>query len=721
MEVKKDILWRVYLSYIVVAVICAVILGKAFYIQQVEGKFWRGMNDSLHEKMETITAERGTIYSADGEMLSTSVPEFDIFVDFGAEGVRENNGKRFFANIDSLSYGLSNLFGDRTTAEYKKMLKEGYEDEDRYLPLQSNVSFETYQKFKRLPLVRLGRNKSGFIPVVQNKRLNPFKMLAFRTVGLDRDNSQKVGLERTYDSLLTGRVGKRLVRYVSGGIGIPVDEDYQIEPENGKDIITTIDTHIQDITENALLKMLVSNEAEHGCAIVMEVKTGKIKAIANLGKKKDFKGDIHDSLNNSAYWEDFNYAIAPTEPGSTFKLVTMMNLLSDNKIRLTDIVNLENGRWLINGRTVIDSEEHGKDDNTVTAKRAFEISSNVGMAKLAYNSYAATPSMYTNHLKKLGLDSLTGIDLYGERPPVVYRPGKPGWSSTSLPWMAFGYNIAITPMHTTMLYNAIANGGKMMRPFLLESVNRDNKIVAQTAPYVVRDKICSDVVLQQLKECLKGVCADSGSTAFRLFKGTPYKVAGKTGTALVADGKYTYADIVYQSSFAGFFPADDPQYTCVVVIVNKPHAVKHVGALVAGPVFKEIADKLYGMYVKQSQPVKYAGIAPAGDTVNYAYAGNKNEVKKIMTSLNVPYADAGSIGTDWAGLTKQNNRPVMQGKTVTDKQMPQLAGLGLKDAVYICENIGLKVSVKGKGKVAQQSIAAGSAFKKGEPVQIVLN
>lgn len=703
------------------AVICAVILGKAFYIQQVEGKFWRGMNDSLHEKMETIAAERGTIYSADGEMLSTSVPEFDIFVDFGAEGVRENNGKRFFANLDSLSYGLSNLFGDRTTAEYKKMLKEGYEDEDRYLPLQSNVSFETYQKFKQLPLIKLGRNKSGFIPMVQNKRLNPFKMLAFRTVGLDRDNSQKVGLERTYDSLLTGRVGKRLVRYVSGGVAVPVDEDYQIEPENGKDIITTIDTHIQDITENALLKMLVSNEAEHGCAIVMEVKTGKIKAIANLGKKKDFKGDIHDSLNNSAYWEDFNYAISPTEPGSTFKLVTMMNLLSDNKIRLTDIVNLENGRWLINGRTVIDSEEHGKDDNTVTAKRAFEISSNVGMAKLAYSSYAATPSLYTNHLKKLGLDSLTGIDLYGERPPVVYRPGKPGWSSTSLPWMAFGYNIAITPMHTTMLYNAIANGGKMMRPFLLESVNRDNKVIAQTAPYVLRDKICSDVVLQQLRECLKGVCSDSGSTAFRLFKGSPYKVAGKTGTALVADGKYTYADIVYQSSFAGFFPADDPQYTCVVVIVNKPHAVKHVGALVAGPVFKEIADKLYGMYVKQNQPVKYAGVAPAGDTVNYAYAGNKNEVKKIMTSLNVPYADAGSIGTDWAGLTKQNNRPVMQGKTVTDRQMPQLAGLGLKDAVYICENIGLKVNVKGKGKVAQQSIAAGSAFKKGEPVQIVLN
>jgi cell division protein FtsI (penicillin-binding protein 3) len=287
--------------------------------------------------------------------------------------------------------------------------------------------------------------------------------------------------------------------------------------------------------------------------------------------------------------------------------------------------------------------------------------------------------------------------------------------------MAFGYNIAITPMHTTMLYNAIANNGTMMKPYLMESVNRDDKVLKQTEPIVLRDKICSEDVLAQLKDCLKGVCADSGATAFKLFKGSPYKVAGKTGTALVADGKYTYADMVFQSSFAGFFPADDPQYTCVVVIVNKPHAVKHVGALVAGPVFKEVADKLYSMYVKQSVPVKYAGVAASADSINYAYAGNKDEVKSIMASLGVQYTDIGSIGTDWAAISKQGNRPVMQGKAVTDKQMPQLAGLGLKDAVYICENMGLKVNVKGKGKVIAQSIAAGGSFKKGQPVQITLN
>jgi len=360
LEVKRDILWRVYVSYIVVAVICVAILVKAFYIQQVEGKYWRSMNDSLHEKMEEIEAERGTIYSEDGEMLSTSIPQFDIYIDFGADGLRENNGKRFQENLDSLSYDLANLFKDRSKNAYREILKQGYNSGDRYFPLLKKVNFGDYEELNKFPLVRLGRNKSGFIPYVRNIRLNPYQMLAYRTIGLDRENSQKVGLEETYDTLLKGRTGKRLVRYIAGGIAIPVDDDYQIEPENGKDIITTIDTHIQDITENALMSMMKSNEAQHGCAIVMEVKTGKIKAIANLGLRPD-----------GNYWEDFNYAMTPTEPGSTFKLVTLMSMLSDKKISLSSMVNLEGGRWNINGRMVIDAEEYDKTDNMVTAKRAF--------------------------------------------------------------------------------------------------------------------------------------------------------------------------------------------------------------------------------------------------------------------------------------------------------------------------------------------------------------
>lgn len=709
MEVKRDILWRVSLSYIAVAALCVVIICKAFYIQQVEGKYWRTMNDSLHEKMEPIDAERGTIYSADGEMLSTSIPQFDVYIDFGADGVRENDGKRFFSNLDSLSYNLSALFQDRSAAEYKRILKEGYDRNDRYFPLLKKVNFEDYKLMKQFPLVKLGRNKSGFIPVEKSIRLNPYQMLAYRTIGLDRENSQKVGLEYTYDSLLTGKKGKRLVRYIAGGISIPVDEDYQVEPENGKDIITTIDTHIQDITETALANMLKSNDARYGCAVVMEVKTGKIKAIANLGLRQD-----------GTYWEDLNYAIRATEPGSTFKTVTMLSLLEDKKISLNTMVNMEGGRWTINGQTVIDAEEHGVNENIVTAKRAFEESSNVAMAKLAYNAYAATPSQFVNRVRSLGFDTLTGIDVSGEGKTKVYRPGKPGWSATTVPWMAFGYNISVCPVHTLMFYNAIANNGKMIRPFLLASVKKDDMVVKETQPAVVHEKICSDETLQQLKEILRGVCADSGSTAFRLFKGTPYKVAGKTGTALVADGKITYADQVFQSSFAGYFPADDPQYTCVVVIVNKPHAVKHVGAAVAGPVFKEISDKLYAMYVKQQAPLQYATVAAGRDSVDYSYTGAQYEVKKIMNTVGAPYADAGG-NAEWATVNKQAGKPYVAGRQVNDNAMPQLTGMSLKDAVYICGNMGLKVNVKGKGRVTAQSVTPGQTVNKGTQVQITLN
>ncbi len=578
MEIKKDILWRVYLCFIAMAIICAFVIGKAFYIQQSQGAYWRNMSDSMHTRIEEVEAERGTIYSEDGQMLSTSIPQFDIYVDFKADGLIENNGKVFKDNVDSLSICLANLFKDRTAAQYESILKQGYKKKSRYFALKKKVTFDQYQQLKTFPLVRLGKNKSGFIAEVQNIRLNPYQLLAFRTIGLERQNAQKVGLEQTYDTLLKGTTGKRLVRYTSGGIAVPVNEDYDIEPKNGKDIVTTLDSRIQEITENALMKMMVSNEAEHGCAIVMEVKTGKVKAIANLGRQ-----------SNGAYWEDFNYAMTPTEPGSTFKLATMIALLEDKKVTLGSNINLEGGVWQINGRTVYDAEKHG--EFNVPVKRAFELSSNVGMAKLAYANYASNPSQFVNHLKDLHLDSVTGIDLYGERPPFIDHPGSKYWSATTLPWMAFGYNVLVTPLHTCMLYNAVANNGIMMRPYLLNEVKQNGNIISEKQPAQV-EKICDSATLAQLKQCLIGVCTEKGATAYNLFKGTTYPVAGKTGTALVADGRNGYGAGIYQSTFVGYFPADNPQYTCIVVIKNKPHAALIYGASVAGPVFKEIADRL---------------------------------------------------------------------------------------------------------------------------------
>src|SRR4051812_45249109 len=326
MEVKRDISWRVSLAFIAVVLICVGIFSKAFYIQQVQGNYWRSMSDSLHLKIQEVDADRGTIYSADEEMLSTSIPQFDIYVDFDADGLRENNGELFHKNIDSLCYCLADLFKDRSKAAYKKILSNGYKSCDRYYLLKRKVSFEEYRQLRGFPLVRLGKNASGFIAEVRTVRLNPYQLLAYRTIGLDRQNTQKVGLEQTYDTLLKGTTGQRLVRYITSGVAVPVEDDYQVEPENGKDIITTIDTRIQEITENALMKMMISNEAEHGCAIVMEVKTGSIKAMANLGRRPD-----------GTYWEDFNYAMTPTEPGSTFKLATLLSVLEDKKFALSSL------------------------------------------------------------------------------------------------------------------------------------------------------------------------------------------------------------------------------------------------------------------------------------------------------------------------------------------------------------------------------------------------
>jgi cell division protein FtsI (penicillin-binding protein 3) len=705
MEVKRDILWRVYLAYIVVALICIAIFAKAFYIQQMQGNFWRSMSDSLHLKIQEIDADRGTIYSSDGEMLSTSIPQFDIYVDFDADGLRANDGKLFRQNLDSLSYCLADLFKDRSKGEYKKILSNGYKNHDRYFLLKRKVSFEEYQEMKKFPLVRLGKNTSGFIAETKSIRLNPYQLLAYRTIGLDRQNSQKVGLEQTYDTLLKGTQGQRLVRYIAGGVAVPVNDDYQVEPENGKDITTTLDTRIQEITENALMKMMVGNEADHGCAIVMEVKTGAIKAIANLGRRPD-----------GNYWEDFNYAMAPTEPGSTFKVATMISVLEDKKYSLNSGVDLGGGTWQINGRTVYDAENHGV--YVTNVKRAFELSSNVGMAKLAYSSYANTPSQFINHLKKLGLDSLTGIDLYGERKPVVYKPGSKYWSATTLPWMAFGYNIAITPMHTAILYNAVANNGKMMKPYLLQSVQQDGNMIRQIQPAVLKEKICSDQTLKALKECLIGVCKDSGATAFKTFKGEPFTVAGKTGTALVANGSHGYGDHIYQSSFAGFFPAENPQYTIVVVIVNKPFAKLFYGASVAGPVFKEIAERLYTMYVKSDMQYVKATI---NDSNNYVYEGMKQDVKNIMSTIGVRYKDSVNNNAQWAIVSKGDYAPVVKSETISSKAMPQLNGMTLKDAIYICENIGLKVNVKGKGKVISQSLTAGEPVAAGQLINIQLN
>ena len=710
MDIKKDILWRVYLIYIVMIGVCIFIFSKAIYIQQVEGAKWRNLGDTLHQRTQEIAADRGTIYSEDGEMLSTSIPYFDVYIDFDADGLRNKNGKLFKENIDSLSIGLAGIFKDKDAAEYKRILKQGYKEENRYFSLKKNINYSQYLEMKKLPLVRLGKNNSGFITESKSERLNPYQMLAFRTIGLARDTN-KVGLELAYDTLLKGKNGSRVVRYVGGGISMPIDEDEQEDAQNGKDIVSTINVFIQEVTEQALLRMMRENEAEHGCAMVMETSTGKIKAIANLGKSRDTSGKY------GGYWEDNNYALFATEPGSTFKLATMFSLLEDKKINLNSQVDLQGGKWELNDKLIVfDSEQHGK--NNVSAKEAFELSSNVGMAKLAWFNYQNNPSAFTNRLHQLHLDKITGIDLVGERNPVIHKPEEKGWNNKSmLPWMAFGYSLQITPLQTLTLYNTIANKGKMMKPYLVSSVKEEGSVDKTFEPIVLDDKICSDQTLGQLEECLKGVCADPSGTAYTLFKGSPYTVAGKTGTSLVQDRTTSYVDKVYQSSFVGYFPADNPQYTICVVIKNKKGAKKFYGAAVAGPVFKEIADRMFTTYVKGVSNNNI--VAAQKDSSKYHFIIHRDDFKQLAPFAGIGINTASTA--EWFEVNRSNAAMEYTATNTNNTLMPQLKGMTVKDAVYLCDIKGLKVNIKGKGKVTAQSISPNRAVDRGQSVDLFLN
>ncbi len=704
MDVKRDILWRVYLSYILVVIVCLAILGKAFYIQQVQGSYWRGLSDSLHQRIAEIPAARGTIYSEDGQMLSTNVPQFDIYIDFRVEPLHEKNGKLFRENIDSLSLALADLFKDQSASQYKDQLTKAFETREPNYELKKKIDYRQYLALAKFPMFKAGRYKSGMIAQERNIRLNPYQNMGYRTIGLAREQNS-VGLELSYDTVLRGRNGRQLVRAIAGGVTVPVQEgEFEIAPETGKDIVSNIDVFIQEVTTNALNKMMVQNQAQWGVAMVMEVKTGKIKAIANLGK-----------IAEGVYREDLNYAITPTEPGSTFKLVTLLSALEDGKVNLNSTVDLEGGAWKVAGQTVWDSEKHGKHQATIL--ESFEESSNVGMAKIAMAHYSNNINTYYKHLTKLRLDSVSGIDLIGERRPQITKPGDKLYGPTTLPWMAFGYNIAISPIQTLVLYNAIANNGVMMKPYLVNAIQEEGRVIKTFSPTVYNPQLVKPSTVKALQIALEGVCING--TGKGLFKNSLYKVAGKTGTALVANGNKGYADKIYQSSFAGYFPADNPQYTIVVIIKNKPHAYPFYGASVAGPVFKEISDRLYSTYIHNK--TNTAPVIALKDSQAFQYSISRSSLQAIAKKINLSYQDSTASSNNWVNLNGVGKTAKAAAKLVSDSTMPDISGMKLQDALWLCEKKGLQVKCIGKGRVVRQSIAQGAYIIKGQPILIELN
>lgn len=702
-EIKRDILWRAYLSFLGVVVFSLFVLGRAFYIQNVQGEHWRSLSDSMHQRYVELDAERGTIFTEDGQMLSTSIPFYDVYMDFGAEGLRDKAGKRFKENLDSFSLAIASLFNDKSAATYKAELKQAYNQKNRYYLLRKALSFEEYKSFRSFPLVRLGRNKSGVIVEEKSKRLNPFGLLARRTIGLSRENAQNVGLERTYDSLLQGQKGKRLVRTIAGGALIPV-EGYEIEPENGRDIFTTIDIHMQDIVESALMKMMVQSESQYGTCIVMETKTGKIRAIANLGRTKD-----------GSYSETMNYALQATEPGSTIKLATLLAVLDHGSSKIDDLVEVGSaGHQYVGVRNINDAERSPKP--ALTVWECFAHSSNVGMAKLAYKAFADQPDIYKSYLQRFHLDKRTGIDLLGEGAPRLPKIKRNREGLHAMLTASFGYAIQVSPLQTLMLYNAIANDGRMMRPYLVSSIKNNGVTVKEFSPVVLDENICKPAVVKAAKRSMVATVTDG--TGKPVFKDFPIPVAGKTGTAHVSDGTVGYGAGIYQASFAGYFPADKPEYTCIVVIKTRPHAALHYGGQLAAPVFKEIVTSVMAQLGK-TRATGAANVIP--DSSSYIYSGSREEMQQVLQALNVKYIDSMSKGASLSEVHEQNYRPVAKALPETKSTMPDVRYMTLRDALFALENRKVKVTVKGKGRVVAQDVLPGTPITKNTTVTILLN
>ena len=698
MNIRANILLRVYLSFGLIVLLAVAVLVRLCDVQFVEGHKWRAMADSLSTKYINVDAARGNIYSNDGSLLATSVPEYELRMDTYAGGISDS--KVYYSKVDSLGIKLSQFFGDKTPKEYSRILRKARQDSVRYLLIKRKVNYQDLKTIRTFPLYNIGKYSGGLMAIQQNKRIRPFQSLAERTIGYKNENvTNGVGLEGAYGNYINGESGKRLVQRIAGGVWMPVNDEAEIAPKEGADIISTIDINMQDLAQSALEKQLITSDADHGTVILMEVATGEIRAVANYTR-----------VAEGIYQEKFNYAIAGSQdPGSTFKLASYMALLEDEKVDTNTLVATGNGTYKVYSKTIRDTHEIG----TVTVKKAFEESSNVAVAKLVYTNYKDNPAQFTEHLYEFGLNKKLDLQIPGETKPVIKNPGNRSWSGLTLPQMAYGYEMQITPLQILAFYNAVANNGRYIAPIFVKEIRRLGNPVEQFHARVINKQICSEKTLKKLQGMLEGVVTEGSGKLM----GSPfYKVAGKTGTAQVADGNRGYrAKKSYQASFCGYFPADKPKYSIIVSINGPKHG--YYGAAVAGPVFKEVADRIYASDIQM-----YNNVADqlAGDTkAPEAKAGQSKAVKKVYSTLGIKTLYAAK--STYFNSTDTNNGTIYEEFSSVKGLMPNVVGMGLKDALYLLGNAGLKTKIYGSGKVTEQSIASGTKIGKGLLVQLELN
>ncbi len=639
------------------------VIVKLVDIQFVEGDMYRAKAEQRVFKTFDIPANRGNLYDSKGNLLATSVPKYDIR--FDAVTVTD---KDFRENINGLSAALSNEFG-KSSEYYDKVLRKARDNKNRYFLIRRNMGYSQYIRVKKFPLFKYGANRGGLIVEQRTIREHPIGKIAERTVGYERRDDQgyytRVGLEGAYGPFLRGKEGKRRKQKIAKNQWKPIGDANEVEPQDGYDVISTIDVNVQDITHHALLAQLEKFEAEHGTVVVMETKTGEIKAISNLGRTKSGK-----------YYEKLNYAVGEShEPGSTFKLMTMVAALEDKVIDSSYVVDTENGRVRFYDRVVKDSKWGGY--GKISAAKAFELSSNTAFAKIIDENYKNDPKKFVNRLMNMGLHKTLGLSIKGEGKPKIPYPGDKDWYGTTLPWMAHGYGVAFTPLQTLAFYNAIANDGEMVKPRFIKEVRAWDKTKEKFNKEILNPAICSKETAKIVQEMMKNVVLRGTADNIQVEN---FQIAGKTGTCWGNYGKDKERE--YISSFAGYFPVEDPRYSCIVVI-HKPNKEKgYYGNIVAAPVFKKIALKVYN-----DVPVvdEVSAVAKESKIVKKSYEGYFQKAQKYKTI------------------------------------MPNVKGMPAMDAISLLENMGLRVEIKGIGKVNRQSIEPGAKIKTNQTIRLELS
>jgi len=703
MAVRDEIVFRSGVVYLVLILCAVALIVQILVLQYFQRSKWSEMSEKYVFKTAEMPANRGDILARDGRLLASSIPYYSIYMDTRSSGM---TAATWSQGIDGLCHGLSKYLGVRSASGWKSVITEARKRGDRYFLIQKRVDYATLKKIKELPIFREGQFRGGLVAQPENRRILPNNELAARTIGYLSQGTEgtRVGLEGSFDKELAGKNGMVVKQRLTGGDWITVNNGESIEARDGNDIQTTIDIDLQDVASTALEKQLRRHNAHHGCAILMEVSTGDVRAIANLEKADD-----------GSYRETYNYAIAEsTEPGSTFKLASLMAAIEDGVVDTGDIVDTGDGTIRFYNKIIRDTKEGGY--GKISVKEVFELSSNVGTSIIINENYKDNPKAFVNRLYAMKLNQTLDVQIKGEGKPLIRYPGDKLWSGLSLPMMSHGYEVQMTPLQTLTFFNAVANDGKMMRPRFVTGIFRNGSEIKNFGTEVIINSIASRSTIRKAKAMMEGVV--ERGTAENL-KNPEYKIAGKTGTAQIAMNNQGYRrKVTYQASFVGYFPADNPLYSCIVV-VNAPSNGVYYGNIVAGSVFKEISDKVYATtYYRDYRAENHSEKEKKG-LVPEAGNGLRADINEVLGELDVRYRKTSK--EDWVATRESGDTIRLVGVDVKQGLVPDVRGMSLRDAVYLIENAGLKVRYSGKGRVLRQSPQHGARVYEGSVVSLDMN